>query len=112
MITFCCIHSVHEFADVRVYGGENAPNIFAVLYVSLMTKTLTICERLFLSFLPLFANNCYETKMHGHTVTKMNILEAKVNESKGSQVGSLEKFTSHSAKNDLPIVQLELCTDS
>ena len=28
------IHSVHEFADVRVYGGENAPNIFAVLDVS------------------------------------------------------------------------------
>jgi len=26
---------VHEFADVRVYGGENAPNIFAVLDVSL-----------------------------------------------------------------------------
>ena len=47
VISFCCIHSVHEFADVRVYGGENAPNIFAVLYVSLMTKTLTICERLF-----------------------------------------------------------------
>ena len=44
------IHSVHEFADVRVYGGENAPNIFAVLYVSLMTKTLTICERLFKVF--------------------------------------------------------------
>jgi hypothetical protein len=37
---------VYEFADVRVYGGENAPNIFAVLYVSLTTKTLTICERL------------------------------------------------------------------
>jgi hypothetical protein len=33
------------------------------------------------------------------------------NETKGSQVGSLEKFTSHSAKNDLPIVQIELCTD-
>ena len=37
---------MHEFADVRVYGGENAPNIFAVLYVSSMTKTLTLCERL------------------------------------------------------------------
>ena len=31
------IHSVHEFADVREYGGENAPNIFAVLDVSSMT---------------------------------------------------------------------------
>ena len=31
-----------EFADVMVYGAENAPNIFAVLNVSLMTKTLTI----------------------------------------------------------------------
>ena len=28
------IHSVHEFADVRVHGGENATNIFAVLDVS------------------------------------------------------------------------------
>jgi hypothetical protein len=37
---------VHEFADVRVYGGENAPNIFAVLYASLTPKTLTLCERL------------------------------------------------------------------
>jgi hypothetical protein len=35
------IHSVHEFADVRVYGGENVPNIFAVLYASSMTMTLT-----------------------------------------------------------------------
>ena len=32
---------VHEFADVRVYGGDNAPNIFAVLYASSMTMTLT-----------------------------------------------------------------------
>ena len=55
MITFCCIHSVHEFADVRVYGGENAPNIFAVLYVSSMTKTLTLCERLFEVF---YVNIC------------------------------------------------------
>ena len=47
MTSFCFRpynHSVHEFADVRVYGGENAPNIFAVLYVSSMTKTLTLCE--------------------------------------------------------------------
>ena len=28
------ILSVHEFADVRVNGGGNAPNIFAVLDVS------------------------------------------------------------------------------
>jgi hypothetical protein len=27
---------VHEFADVRVYGAENAPNIFAILDVSSM----------------------------------------------------------------------------
>ena len=52
MIRFCLgllYHSVHEFADVRVYGGENDPNIFAVLYVglsSMTTKTLTIFERL------------------------------------------------------------------
>ena len=34
-------HFVHEFADERVYDGENVPNIFSVLDVSSMTKTLT-----------------------------------------------------------------------
>jgi hypothetical protein len=45
---------VHEFADVRVYGGENAPpNIFAVLDVSSMTTTLTIEWIDFLKFFTL-----------------------------------------------------------
>ena len=40
---------MHEFADVRVYGGENAPNIFAVLDVS----SLTIEWKDFLKFFTL-----------------------------------------------------------
>jgi hypothetical protein len=44
---------VHEFADVRVCGGENAPNIFAVLDVSSMTTTFTIEWIDFLKFFTL-----------------------------------------------------------
>ena len=50
------IHSVHEFADQRVCGGENAPNIFAVLDVSSMTTTLTIEWIDFLKFFTLIYN--------------------------------------------------------
>ena len=47
------IHSVHEFADVREYEGENAPNIFAVLDVPSTTKTLTVKWKDFLKFFTL-----------------------------------------------------------
>ena len=54
---------MHEFADVRVYGGENAPSIFAVLYVSSMTKTLTIEWIDFQKFFFLRLH-CYAVKMY------------------------------------------------
>ena len=44
---------MHEFAGVRVHGGENAPNIFAVLDVSSTTKTLTIKWKDFVKFFTL-----------------------------------------------------------
>jgi len=48
------LHSLcHEFTDVRVYGGENAPIIFAVLDVSSMTTTSTIEWIDFLKFFTL-----------------------------------------------------------
>ena len=43
---------MQEFADERVYGDENAPNIIIMLpfYVSSMTKTLTIEWKDFMKF--------------------------------------------------------------